>query len=206
MRTKSLSHCTLRRQLSSVAAALLVGVAAQACDDPFGLQATLKVTTDTSNVFAMSGTPAVLPAGWNAFTGIVSRITADMAFDVAFDLGTGNQVRLIPARLIAGTKPGLGGGTTATQQVGFLTVSGTFEAIGKAPSTGYKRDSVVTVTPGQPVVVEVTSDGCQLSFATTAYAKLVVDSVNTVNRQIFFRATRNPNCGFRSFSPGVPKN
>ena len=46
----------------------------------------------------------------------------------------------------------------------------------------------------------------RFSLASLMYAKIVVDSVNTTTRQIFFRATRNPNCGFRSFQPGVPKD
>jgi hypothetical protein len=85
-------------------------------------------------------------------------------------------------------------------------VSGTFDNVRKAPGGGYKYDSTVTVNPGQTVVVEVASDACQFSLAQLLYAKVVVDSVNADTRQVYFRATRDPNCGFKSFAPGVPKD
>jgi len=33
---------------------------------------------------------------------------------------------------------------------------------------------------------------------------VVVDSVNTLDRTIHFRAAVDPNCGFRDFQPGIP--
>lgn len=193
-----------RRALTLALVAVAMG-GASGCDDPFGLKATQTVATDTSVVYAMSGTTASFPAGFNAATGGVTRIQSDMAFDVAFDLTTDNKIRLIPARLISAVKSSFGG-TAATQQVGLQAPAGGFDALTKAPNSGYKRDSVVVVSTGQPVVIEVNSDACQFSLAALLYAKIVVDSVNTTTRQIFFRATRNPNCGFRSFQPGVPKD
>jgi hypothetical protein len=56
------------------------------------------------------------------------------------------------------------------------------------------------------VVFELASDACQYSLASQLYAKLVVDSVASTRRQIYFRAVRDPNCGFRSLQPGVPKS
>jgi hypothetical protein len=39
------------------------------------------------------------------------------------------------------------------------------------------------------------------------YSKLVIDSVNTGRRAIFFRSVNDPNCGYRNLVPGaVPKN
>lgn len=193
-----------RRALSLALVAVAMG-GASGCDDPFGLKATVAVASDTSVAYAMSGTAASSPSGLNAATGGVTRISPDIPFDVAFDLTTDNKIRLIPARLISPVKSSFGG-TVATQQVGLQAPTGGFDALTKAPNNGYKRDSVVVVTTGQPVVIEVNSDACQFSLASLMYAKIVVDSVNTTTRQIFFRATRNPNCGFRSFQPGVPKD
>ncbi|MGQ0646812.1 MAG: hypothetical protein ACT4P7_04535 [Gemmatimonadaceae bacterium] len=153
----------------------------------------------------MTGTPPSYPAGFNAGTGAIVRVQPDIAFDVAFDLTADNKVRVIPARLISATRQSFGG-ISATQQVGLLTPSSSFDALTKAPQSGYKRDSLVVVSAGQPVVLEVVSDACQFSLASILYAKIVVDSVNTTTRQIYFRTVRNPNCGFRSFQPGVPKD
>jgi hypothetical protein len=205
MQRNSLSGLNKRRRALTLALVAVAMGGASGCDDPFGLKATVAVATDTSVVYAMSGTTASFPSGLNAATGGITRIQPDIAFDVAFDLTTDNKIRLIPARLISAVKSSFGG-QSATQQVGLLAPSGTFDAVTKAPTSGYKRDSVMVVATGQPVVIEVVSDACQFSLASIIYAKIVVDSVNTTSRQIFFRATRNPNCGFKSFQPGVPKD
>ena len=205
MQRNSLSGLNKRRRALTLALVAVAIGGASGCDDPFGLKATVAVATDTSVAYAMTGTQASYPSGLNAATGGVSRIGADIAFDVAFDLTTDSKVRLIPARLISPVKTSFGG-TVATQQVGLLTPTGTFEAVTKAPGGGYKRDSVVVVGTNQPVVIEVVSESCQFTLASILYAKIVIDSVNTTTRQIFFRATRNPNCGFKSFQPGVPKD
>lgn len=193
-----------RRALSLFAVATAFGTMA-ACDDPFGLKATVSTVGDTLVAFAMSGTPPEFPAGFNAGTGAVVRVQSDISFDVAFDLTSDNRIRVIPARLISAVRQSFGGVST-TQQVGLLTPSGTFESVTQAPSSGYRRDSVAVVATNQPVVLEVVSDACQFSLASILYAKIVVDSVNPTSRQIFFRTVRNPNCGFRSFQPGVPRN
>jgi hypothetical protein len=35
---------------------------------------------------------------------------------------------------------------------------------------------------------------------------MVIDSVRLTTRQLFLRITAEPNCGFRSFLPGVPRD
>jgi hypothetical protein len=37
------------------------------------------------------------------------------------------------------------------------------------------------------------------------YGKFSVDSVSLPNRQIFGKLATDPNCGFRSLEPGLPK-
>jgi hypothetical protein len=187
---------------------LLVAAAAAgvtACDDPFALEATRETVTDTLVAYSMSGTPPSYPAGFNAGTGAVTRITADIPFDIAFDLTSDGKIRVIPARLISATRQSFSG-IAPTQQVGLIGTAGGFEAVTLAPTSGYKRDSLVVVGTNQAVIMEVASDACQFSLASLLYAKIVVDSVQSGSRQIFFRTTRNPNCGFRSFQPGVPKD
>jgi hypothetical protein len=151
----------------------------------------------------MSGTTPAYPSALDARTGFIVRIEPDIAFDVAFDLNPDGSVRVIPARLISQTKIEFGQ-QIATQSVALQVPAGTFDAITIAPTSGYKVDSLVTVDPGEPVVLRVESSSCFLS--PVLFAKFVVDSVNVGTRQIFFRTVRNPNCGFRSFQPGVPRD
>ncbi len=204
-RTNSLSQNKKARSLAVFLVAALATIGASGCDDPFGLNATTETEVDTLVAYAMTGSPLSFPSAWNSSSGSVVRITSDVSFDVAFDLASNGQVRVVPVRLISATRPVLGG-STQTQQVGIVTPSGTYDALTKAPSDGYKRDSVAVVETGRPVVLEVLSEACQFSLASTLYSKFVVDSVNRSTRQIFFRTVRNPNCGFRSFLPGVPKS
>ena len=58
------------------------------------------------------------------------------------------------------------------------------------------------------VLVQANDAGvCGLSLTgTSLYAKVQVTEVNRVTRQLKVRWTVDPNCGFVSFQPGVPKN
>lgn len=203
MRRNSLSALHKRRRTALLALFTLSSAGALACDDPFALEATLETVRDTLTVFAMSGTTPAYPSALDARTGFIVRIEPDIAFDVAFDLNPDGSVRVIPARLISQTKIEFGQ-QIATQSVALQVPTGTFDAITIAPTSGYKVDSLVTVDPGEPVVLRVESSSCFLS--PVLFAKFVVDSVNVGTRQIFFRTVRNPNCGFRSFQPGVPRD
>ena len=189
-------------RLAAVASATIL---LAACDDPFGLKASLAVQFDTLSVYAMSGTPVTYPAAYNAGSGVVLRIAPEAAYDVAFDLQTDGKIRLVPARLVSAAR-NVGGIPTAAPRVGMQIVSSAFDALNSAPKGSYKYDSTVVVTTGQAVAIEVASDACTYSLSQQIYAKLVVDSVRAATRQLYFRATRDPNCGFRSFQSGVPKN
>ncbi len=186
----------------SVVVASVASVAA--CSDSLGLRASLAVRFDTLSAYSMTATPISFPSAYSASNGFVVRVDPTIGFDVAFDLTSSGGVQLIPARRISTTRQ-VGGVPTATQRVGLQLVNGSFESLTKAPSGGYTYDSTFVVAPGEAVVMELASDACQYSLVQTIYAKLVVDSV-AADRRIYFRAIRDPNCGFRSLQPGVPKN
>jgi hypothetical protein len=175
-------------------------VTATACSDPLAAKATLAVQTDTLVAFALSGTPPAFPAGLNTVFRTVVRVDSDHNYDVAFDVDAQSNVRLIPVQL-------MGGATTAGLRVGLQKSTQTYEALTKAPSTGFIYDSVVVVKPGEAVAIEVTSsDQCAFFFSNLLFSKIGIDSVNLATRQVYFQTTHDPNCGFRSFLPGVPKN
>jgi hypothetical protein len=198
----------IRRRASSVVAALFGAAFVAACNDnPLGLRASLAVRFDTLAAYAVTGTPVTFPSAFDAGNSAVVRISTDVGFDVAFDFANATSgIQLIPARRISATRDGGTGIPTSSRRVGLLKGSGTYESINRAPTGGYTYDSVMVVNVGQPVVMEVTSDVCQFSLASNIYAKIVIDSINTGTRRLFFRSTVDPNCGFRAFTPGVPKN
>ena len=98
--------------------------------------------------------------------------------------------------------PGAGG-----RSVGLLKSDVAFDALTEAPRRGYLIDSTaVTIAVGQTLVLQTQTPGCfndSRGASPIIFSKLVVDSVSAA-RAIHFRLTVDPNCGFRSFKPGVP--
>jgi hypothetical protein len=88
-------------------------------------------------------------------------------------------------------------------------VAGPFESVSEAPRTGYKIDSTVVASAGEVIVVEAvhnngSQDLCTFSLSPNVYAKISVDTIFVATRTIKFRLGLDPNCGFRSFAPGIP--
>ena len=206
MITNSLSNRMIRTRLVYITFACWALAGLSACNsDSLGLRASRSVAFDTLSAYSMSQTPISFPAAYSAGNGIVVRIDPEIAFDVAFDLSGSGKVQLIPARRISATRL-VNGIPVATPRVGMQLIKGTFESMGKAPKSGFTYDSTFVVAPGEAVVFELSSNACQYSLSNQLYAKLVIDSVAMSRRQLFFRAVRDPNCGFRSLQPGVPKS
>jgi len=186
------------RRLALVAASLGV-VTTASCDDPFALKAESQVVTDTMVVYAMSGTPLGFPSALSTTFRTVVRVDPSFAFDVAFDIDAQSRVRLIPVRLV-------GGSATQTRQVGLQKLTVPFDQLLLAPGSGYTYDSVLVLGPGESAVIQALSERCALFVNQFLYSKLAIDSVFTASRLIRFHLVHDPNCGFRSFAPGVPKS
>ena len=120
-------------------------------------------------------------------------------FDLAVDVDAqGRPVFLAPARVAIAP-----GGTPRT---GFQTVGTQYDALERAPGGAYAYDSTLTVAIGQTVVVQAQGATCNPTYP--LFAKLVVDSVvgSGAQRLVYIRSRINPNCGFRSLAPGLPKD
>jgi hypothetical protein len=185
--------------------ALLAAIAAvvglNACGDPTNLQASLPTSVDTLSLFALSGTPAAYPSGLAILSRQVVRVDGSGSFDVAFDINPSGEAVIYPVKLVVAA-PG------TARPVGLQKVPGLFEAINDAPKTGFELDSALVMPPGQVVVVQslhnISGDLCQFSLNPNIFAKIVVDSVDTGARLIYFKLGLDPNCGFRSFVAGIP--
>ena len=196
----------IRVRASALATAVglaTAGTFAAACGEVAGLEATAVTIYDTLSVFPLTGSTAVTPTALNTPFGTVTPIGPSGNFDVAFDLDSQRRVVIYPAKLIVQPLTGI-------TDVGLLKVAGTFESIERAPSTVYNTNAGLTVSVGEVVVIEAkrnrSGDLCALSISPNIYSKLVVDSVSTGTNAIWFRFVANPNCGFRSFTTGLPKN
>lgn len=135
--------------------------------------------------------------------GIVRPISSSADFDVVFDLDSQRRVVIYPVKLIV--LP-----LTGVSEVGLLKVAGSFESVERAPTGTYEREQPVTVGVGEVVVIEARrnqqDDICGFALSPNIYSKIVVDSVSTGTNAIWIRLVANPNCGFRSFVAGLPKN
>jgi hypothetical protein len=195
---------TRGRPLVLCAAAVFAG-GVTACDDPLGFQAGIGTLTDTFTVFALSGTPSAAPVALSTTDRIVVRIADNIGFDVAFDLnGSGSVIaypvrQVVPFRVISGL-------LQETQRVGIQKATVPFDQVERAPNRGYNYDSVTVARAGETLIVEVQAAQCAFSFAPVLYTKIAIDSIFPASRAIRIRTVHDPNCGFRSFKPGIPKD
>jgi hypothetical protein len=186
------------RPLAVMALATTI-ISAAACDDPFAPRATTKVRTDSFIVYAVSKTPVNAPAAFNIVFFTTLRLEPTYGFDLVFDINDAGQVVLLPVTLV-------GGATTAGRQVGLQKITGAYDQLTLAPTSGYKHDSTLVLGVGDGALVELKTDVCQYQSSQLVYAKLQIKAVDPVSRTIVFRITYDPNCGFRSFLEGVPTN
>lgn len=186
-----------RRLAVAVGAVAAIGTAA--CDDPFAPRATTQVRTDSFVVYSVSQTPVNAPAAFNIVFFTTLRLEPTYGFDLAFDIDQAGKVVLIPVRLA-------GGAITSQRRVGLQRITGAYEEVTRAPTSGYQYDSTVTLGVTEGALIELQTDVCQFQTSQLVYAKLQIKAVDLVSRSIVFRITYDPNCGFRSFLPGIPTN
>ena len=173
-----------------------------ACNTGTGVNANVPIHTDTLVAYALNGSPPGSPAGVSLVGGSVNPITAAFAFEVAFDLDTGNTVRLYQVQRVANS---LG----STNAVGAQVIpSVAFDQLSRAPASGYRYDSTLVVPVGSTVALEMSNPTVCTSILTTQvfYAKLMVTQVDPVAKSVKLIATTDPNCGFRSLTTGIPKD
>ena len=173
-----------------------------ACRDPLELKANLETTTDTLTVYALSGTPPGYPTALSIIARTGLAVTSFGGFDVAFDIDPSGNVLVHAARRVVSFGP-------QVPQVGLQIVPGTFESNHAAPTTGYKVDSTIVASVGDVIMVEAVhnngeQDVCTFALSPNLYAKISIDEVFLATRTIRFRLGFDPNCGFRSFLPGIP--
>jgi len=185
----------------AVLVAALISVGAIACGDFTAVPASLPTLTDSGTVYALNGAPPGAPTALHFFAGQLVPADANFLFDIAFDLDSNGKVVYMPQRVVASA-------LATTHSVGLRTASDSFEAVTSAPKTGYRADTSL-VTSRNVVVLAQSNDPstCGVSLTgSSIYAKIVVTSVDLATRQLKVRFTIDPNCGFVSFAPGIPKD
>jgi hypothetical protein len=175
-------------------------VAAAACKSLTGVPASLSTVADSGTVYAINGAPSGAPTAVHMFTGSRTAADATFFFDIAFDIDGSGNIVLLPQRVVAS-------GLTSTHGVGLQTSTQSYADVHSGPKNGYRADTALVVVPNQTVLVQVQDPACAVSITgTSIYGKLVVLSVDKAARTLQVEYAADPNCGFFSFDPGVPKN
>ena len=181
--------------------ALAVALATSACGDANILPpATLGVATDTITLWAVTGTDIGLPSAYDLVYGITARTdrTADFdfVFDFVYDRAAGDTVPALLPR----------GAVGLSADGGLLKVSTPFDSLYSAPGGDYDPNKIVPVDTTTTVVARSRSQYCNYGITAGLYAKIQPLSISRTFRKMIFRMTIDPNCGYRSFRPGVPGN
>lgn len=185
----------------AILAALAV-LAIAACDTSTGIKASLPIHSDTLVAYTLNGAPTGSPAGVNLVARTVVPVTAAFNFNVAFDVDQSGGLVLYQVQKVANS-------LSTTNRVGAqLLPNVDFDALTRAPGSGYKYDSTLVIPVGQTVALEISDPLVCTSILTSQlfYAKLKVLSVDVPSRTVRMAATTDPNCGFRSLTSGVPKD
>ncbi|MGI8499128.1 MAG: hypothetical protein ACR2OG_16280 [Gemmatimonadaceae bacterium] len=177
---------------------LLAGVAAaMACGNPTGVKANFIVVEDTLTVYALRDTSLSRPVAVNSDSShrpVAVRFETGSNATVVFDLAPGGAgVVLYPPNLLSPV------GRTGLQR---STLS--FEAITNAPENGYVDSASVTAQVGDVVLLRSQHVNCALEVNPYIYSKLQILAIDAAARTIRLRMRVDPDCGFRSFLPGVP--
>lgn len=196
---------------STRVAAAALAVLAVACGDLTRPKASTPNIAASYNIAAFTGAPVNLPTAIS-FLGGPTRADSRFAFDLALDLDPAGAVVILPVRTVGGA---LGDAIYQQQtglplkRVGLQKVTGSFESLREAPTTGYDTLGVQTVAPGSVLAVQLLDfSNCYTGFGgSTLYAKLSVDSVNATTRRIYVRSVVDPNCGYRGLvADSIPTN
>jgi hypothetical protein len=179
----------------ALGAAMAVAIAGCGYNNP---APTANVVTDTLVAFALNGSPASAPAGFDLSTETVVRVDANLNFDFAFDVDSATgQALVYPVALLSD-------GFVGTRRVGMQRLAMPFDSVTFAFRNGYKFDSSYALAPTHGLMIVTNPVACSADQNPSLYGMIVIDSVNTRTRTIHFRTTIDPNCGFRSFHPGIP--
>jgi hypothetical protein len=175
-----------------------------------------EVGFDTLQFFALNHSGPNSPSGFSLTEQTAVPTDGTESFDVAFDLSPTGQTIIYPIKLIE-----TGNGIGTPHQVGLHLTAQLYDSAAcvaaglpanlpdpcysiLAPTANYQFDTTYGLVPGIPIIIAASTSGCVGQANPVLYAKLVVDSVHVSQGEIFARATVDPNCGYRSFLPGIP--
>ena len=170
------------------------------CGDPYDVGATQPTYAATFSAYALNGTPVSHPTALITSQLLPVRADAQLAYDIAFDIDANGDAVIYTIRELVGE--------LSARRVGLQHITNqTYAELVKAPGSGYRYDSLLTVPEGGVVVVQAQRPSdCAYQVSSVIYTKFVIDSIDETERLLFMRGVTDRSCGYRSFLPGIPES
>ncbi len=181
-----------RMPLAALAAAALAACGADLTLPP----AQIPIAQQQITLYALTGTPVNTSSAYSMLGLAEVRTDLSTSFDFAFDIRDtlgGTQAYLLPRGSIGFVPDG-----------GLQLTSLPFDSVVRAPNEGYVRDRPVPIDSGTVLIAASRAQTCSFSIVLPRYAKLLVLSLDRVNRVVVIRVVIDPNCGYRGLGSGIP--
>lgn len=187
--------------LPLVAAALLAACGADVVLPP----PTQPVTEQQITLYALTGTAVQAPSAYNMLILLEIRTDQTSDFDFAFEIGIDSALGVGTAGdTVAVLLPR--GALGFSADGGLQVVGVPFDSIVRAPLEGYEQERPTRIREGDAVLATSRLQQCNFNVIRPLVAKLRVDDIDLVQRTAVIRVVIDPNCGYLSLAPGMPRD
>ncbi len=181
-----------RIRLPARLGALVLALAATACDDPFdAFLGDVPLTPTEVTLYDYVTGRLEDPPAFDIVLAVPARIDQTLNWDFLFQIREG-AAELVPFSAVADSVTDSGLQVTAER----------FDAVLEAPEDGYTLNAPLAVQPGDVLIARSRVDPNNF-LACSRYAKLQVLAIDSDAGTITFRHLVNPNCGDVVLEPGT---
>lgn len=172
--------------------ALILAVAATACDDPFdAFLGDVPLTPTEVTLYDYLTGRLEDPPAFDIVLAVPARVDQTLNWDFLFRIRAGAP-ELVPFSAVA----------DSVTDAGLQMTGERFDAVLEAPEEGYTLNAPLAVEPGDVLIARSRVDPNNF-LACSCYAKLQVLSIDPEAGTITFRHLVNPNCGDIVLEPGT---
>ncbi|MEP6690158.1 MAG: hypothetical protein ABJD07_03320 [Gemmatimonadaceae bacterium] len=183
----------MKGRVSSFVAIAAIVLAA-ACGGLTNITASFASADAELKLYALNGTPRDFPSALITITRQTARAESGASYDVVFDITAAGQPVLYPVNDVS-----------LVGSAGIRKETVAYSELLLAPPTNYNDSLPTPIAAGDVLVIRAQSVGCVGLRSPYVFSKMHVDSINVVTRTMNFHMRVDPNCGFRSFADGIPR-
>jgi len=186
---------------AAIVALLLAGCSTDLALPP----ASLPITTQQINLFALTNTPVNTNSAYDIIDMVEVRVDQINNFDFAFDLRFDSAYGIgKPGDTVAVLIPHGVFGFAADPGIISLPGIFNFDSLQVAPTGGYVKDSVVAIHEGDLLYAASRVQTCNFGYTLPHYAKLQIQKIDLAAFSVTINVVVDPNCGYREINTGIP--